>query len=148
MRQSLELNEKGLWVRKKKMATEDLQAYIESSWSFVKAPGGPRPFRQCQAAPEGAEERRGGMEGGMFGCRIRIRRVKSGGTCGPPRCCQDPRLEAAKPRGRGTADASEKALEAASRLILQLSSKMVTFLIFSLYQTPFFGFIFTWLTHV
>ena len=25
---------------------------------------------------------------------------------------QDPRLEAAKPRGRGTADASEKALEA------------------------------------
>ncbi|CAE6946235.1 DUSP9, partial [Symbiodinium sp. KB8] len=63
--QSLELNEKGLWVRKKR-AKEDAPGLSESAKQLLKAP-------------------------------------KSG---------EDPRLEAAKPRGRGTADASEKALEA------------------------------------
>lgn len=61
----MELNEKGLWVRKKR-AKEDAPGLSESAKQLLKAP-------------------------------------KSG---------EDPRLEAAKPRGRGTADASEKALEA------------------------------------
>eukprot|EP00439_Symbiodinium_sp_Y106_P087364 s17_g47.t1 len=63
--QSLELNEKGLWVRKKR-ATEEAPGLSESAKQLLKMP-------------------------------------KNG---------EDPRLEAAKPRGRGTADASEKALEA------------------------------------
>eukprot|EP00435_Cladocopium_sp_Y103_P063304 s895_g24.t2 len=64
--QTMELNEKGLWVRKKKPTTEDRPGLSSSAKQLLK--------------------------------------TSSNG--------EDPRLEAAKPKGRGTADASEKALEA------------------------------------
>eukprot|EP00913_Durusdinium_trenchii_P011451 g10753.t1 len=63
--QTMELNEKGLWVRKKKPTEE--------------APGLSASAKQLLKASSSVE---------------------------------DPRLEAAKPKGRGTADASEKALQA------------------------------------
>jgi len=64
--QTMELNEKGLWVHKKKPTTEEGPGLSSSAKQLLK--------------------------------------TSSNG--------EDPRLEAAKPKGRGTADASEKALEA------------------------------------
>jgi len=99
--QAMEKNDKGLWV-KKKVAEEDSQAPVAKKGHWIC----PLCWTECAVALEFCRR---------DDCNGRRPASAIGADAGGQRkvnACEDPRLEAAKPKGRGTADAAKEALKA------------------------------------